>query len=89
MTLRCKFQLIERTEMHGGAVRLKYQARYDETIPEDQRFAKATPNGQLEMTVSADNAAATLKVGDSFYIDIAPVPVDPPADAQAEPQSES
>lgn len=83
MTLRCKFELIERAEIHGGAVRLKYQARYDETIPEDQRFSKATPNGQLEMTVAGDNPAASLKVGDSFYIDIAPVPVvpvEPPAE---------
>jgi hypothetical protein len=43
---------------------------YDESIPEDQRYAKATPSGTLTITV--DNPAVVFEPGASYYLDITP-----------------
>jgi hypothetical protein len=48
----------------------EFQAVYDATQPEDQRFAKATPSGSLSITV--DNAAVTFVPGKAYYLDITP-----------------
>lgn len=75
MTVRCKFRLIERTTTDWGGIRLRFEARYDQSIPEDQRFCKETPSGHLEMTVrSSDNAAASFELGKDYYLDTTPVP---------------
>jgi hypothetical protein len=50
-------------------VKLVFEPEYDQSIPEDQRFARATPNGRFEMHV--DNPAVTdnMKLGQTFYVD--------------------
>lgn len=40
---------------------------YDTTTPENERFTKATPWGELKMNV--DNPAARLEVGKIYYLD--------------------
>jgi len=45
------------------------EARYDETIPEDQRFQKATPSGRIEMQIDNPAAVAQLVPGKQFYVD--------------------
>lgn len=40
---------------------------YDTTTPENERFTKATPWGELKMNV--DNPAARLEVGKVYYLD--------------------
>lgn len=76
MTIRAKFVLQSITEYNGPGRELKFWAQYDQSIPEDQRFAKATPSGSMTMTV--DNPAALVffegKIGKAFYLDMTEVP---------------
>jgi hypothetical protein len=52
----------------------KFAARYDTSIPEDQRFQKATPWGTIEMQIDNPAALEQLKPGKSYYVDFTPVP---------------
>lgn len=76
MTVRAKFTLQSVTTYGGEGRMLKFYTQYDSTIPEDQRFTKATPSGSLEMTV--DNPAALAffenRIGKAFYLDMVEVP---------------
>lgn len=49
-----------------------FGAVYDTTIPEDQRYAEATPSGQITMTVK-ESVAENWKLGESYYVDFTPV----------------
>lgn len=76
MAVRAKFQVTSvTTYTFGGEVKL--EPRYDETIPEDQRFLKATPSGELRMRIDNPAALEQLKPGKTFYLDLTEVP--PPA----------
>lgn len=72
--IRAKFRCISvTTHCYGqeGSGTYKFQAMYDPDIPEDQRYAKATPSGSLEIVV--DNPSAQFTVGDYYYLDFVPV----------------
>jgi hypothetical protein len=79
-TTRGKFQLtgIQHT---GGSVdgvpsrRYTFAPRYDQSIPEDQNYAKSTPAGELWLLV--DNPAVNFELGQQYYLDI--TPADDPA----------
>lgn len=49
----------------------RFLASYDTSVPEDQRYAKATPSGQL--TIAVDNPAVVFEPGKSYYLDFTPV----------------
>jgi hypothetical protein len=73
-TTRAKFRCSARianqygpTPEHGN-VSYEFTAVYDDGIPEHQRFAKATPNGKLTMTV--DNPAVSFVPGELYYLDV-------------------
>jgi hypothetical protein len=73
--IRCKFVLSEIREHSFNTGRtLVFSTQYDSTIPEDQRFAKATPNGRFEMYVDNPAALEQLKLGQAYYFDASPVP---------------
>ena len=79
MNVRAKFMLQEHAMIgHGGAHiyhTFVFRPQYDDSIPEDQRFATATPTGELR--ISVDNpaviAAWTDRQGKQFYLDFTPV----------------
>lgn len=48
----------------------EFDALYDDTVPEDQRYAKYTPSGKLTITV--DNPAISWQPGNYYYLDITP-----------------
>lgn len=50
--------------------RVVFEPRYDDNLPEDQRFFKATPSGRLDIVVDNPTVLADLNVGDYVYIDI-------------------
>jgi hypothetical protein len=50
--------------------RIVFEPRYDQSLPEDQRFFKATPSGRLDIIVDNPTVVASLKVGDFVYVDI-------------------
>ena len=73
MMVRAKFTVTEHKIQrwsHGEQTTVVLEPRYDTSIPEDQRYAKATPSGRMELTV--DNLAA-LKPGTVFYVDFTEV----------------
>lgn len=71
-TIRAKFQCQSETRHHwNGARTYKFAPMYDNSIPEDQRFSKATPSGSLEILV--DNPAAQYEVGAFYYLDFTKV----------------
>jgi hypothetical protein len=45
----------------------RFQATYDPDMPEDQRYAQATPIGNIEMRV--DNPAVSFEPGRDYYLD--------------------
>lgn len=72
--IRAKFKCISETHhAYGqeGARQYRFQAQYDPNLPEDQRFAKATPSGTLEIHV--DNPSAQFTLGADYYLDFVPV----------------
>lgn len=84
--VRAKFMLQEITESGYGYTsaqgeyvtsknagkRLVFAPQYDTTIPEDQRFAQATPSGRFEMTVDNPQALAQFEIGRQYYVDFTP-----------------
>lgn len=77
MAVRAKLKLTAITEskwhkdMPGSKV-LKFSAQYDTSIPEDQRFQKATPNGTCEMQIDNPDALAQFELGQDYYVDFTP-----------------
>ncbi|HEX3649578.1 MAG TPA: hypothetical protein VHV49_14225 [Pseudonocardiaceae bacterium] len=71
--IRAKFQCQSETRhaYNDEARTFRFQAMYDPSLPEDQRFAKATPTGHLEILV--DNPAAQYEVGAFYYLDFTKV----------------
>jgi hypothetical protein len=74
MTIRCKFRLTEIRSSAWGRNQPEqkvyvFTTQYDPSIPEDQRFCKATPNGKFEMTVDNPVAQAAFKLGHDYYFD--------------------
>lgn len=58
----------------GSGKTVKLQPRYSKQVPEDKRFAEATPTGDLTMYVNNPAALEHLKAGAIFYLDFVPVP---------------
>ncbi|WP_374653109.1 hypothetical protein [Dongia sp.] len=74
MNVRAKFKLISITTLAGTPAKtLVFSPQYDESIPEDVRFAKYTPNGRLEMQVDNPAALAAFEIGHVYYLDFSPV----------------
>ena len=74
MTVRAKLKLVEITEQAWGGKRVKFAAQYDPSIPEDQRFQKATPSASAEFQIDNPGALEQLKLGDNYYVDFNPAP---------------
>jgi hypothetical protein len=73
--VRCKFRLAEVTSYsHGGGQSFIFRPEYDTSIPEDQRFAKASPSGEFKIYVDNPVAQEQFKVGSYYYFDAIPVP---------------
>lgn len=64
---RAKFQLQEIANQMGEQRTLTFRAAWDPTIPENERFNKATPWGELKMVVSNPNVQP--KIGGYYYLD--------------------
>jgi len=73
--VRAKFQVVEVAQnVSGGEARkIKLSPIYDQTIPEDRRFAQATPSGELTMYLTNPAAIEQLTLGKFFYLDFTPV----------------
>ena len=78
MTVRAKMRCTSITTMDiGGGMSVKkvrFDALYDTSIPEDERFQKATPNASAEFQIDNPAALEQLTPGKSYYVDFSPVP---------------
>jgi hypothetical protein len=75
MTVRAKFRCnsIESFAPAGteGTRSFRFSAVYDDGIPENQRYARYTPSGELR--ISVDNPGVTFEPGRDYYLDFTPV----------------
>ena len=76
--IRAKFTVakVSQNTHEGGFTQtvVVLNARYDPNLPEDKRFAEATPNGILEMTITNPKALEVFKAGKVFYLDFHEAP---------------
>jgi hypothetical protein len=77
--VRAKMQLVSKVMADYGygppRVTLRFETRYDDKIPEEARFQKATPTGSIEMQVDNPTALAVFdQVGGNYYLDFIPIP---------------
>lgn len=73
-TTRAKFRCntVKRWSNNADGQRVyEFTAVYDDGTPENQRYAKYTPSGRLEITV--DNPAVEFELGKDYYLDFTPV----------------
>ncbi len=72
MTVRCKFALTSSKQMSWNkeARELEFTPQYDTSIPEDERFAKFTPQGSFKMLVDNPAVLEKLELGKQYYFDI-------------------
>lgn len=70
--VRAKFRCSSVETFQAGGTRVfRFAAEYDADLPEDQRYARYTPSGELRITV--DNPAVLFEPGCSYYLDFTPV----------------
>lgn len=67
----CKFRCESVTRYVTGQ-QVKLQAQYDETLDEDRRFAKASPSGSLEVSISNPAIDGFFVPGQAYYLTITP-----------------
>lgn len=74
MTVRAKFVVSAITDLGPQSPKIvKLSAQYDMGIPEDRRFQKATPWGEVSLHIDNPAAVEQLKIGKAYYIDMTPV----------------
>lgn len=77
MSVRAKFQVTsvkaKAFARNPNTKEITLTPQYDTSIPEDRRFAQATPSGTFTMQVDNPAAAEQLELGKFFYIDLTPV----------------
>ena len=71
----CKFRCTEvaKLDWGNGAERVKLSAQYDPTLPEDQKFQKATPTGSFESQIDNPAVFGFFQPGKSYMVTITPV----------------
>jgi hypothetical protein len=69
MTVRAKLQLTEITTRIGDQKTVTFEARFEDTIPEDQRFQRYTPYAKSSMTIDNPAALEQFKLGEHYYLD--------------------
>lgn len=74
MSVRAKLTLSAIEHSSWGGKTLKFSAQYDQTIPEDQRFQKATPSAHAEFQIDNPAALEQFNLGDAYYVDFTPAP---------------
>jgi hypothetical protein len=71
--VRAKFQVTEIATNTYGYKRITLTPNYDQSIPEDKRYAKATPSGTIQLTIDNPPAVDYLSLGEYFYVDFTKV----------------
>lgn len=77
MAVRAKLVLQEVHDLQWGGKRLKFGAQYDDSIPEDRRFQKATPTASAEFLIDNPAALEQFILGEAYYVDFVPIRQNP------------
>jgi hypothetical protein len=74
MSVRAKFQVQSIKELAWSKTHreITLAPQYDTSIPEDRRYATATPSGSIMLMVDNPAASDQLKLGEFFYVDFTP-----------------
>jgi hypothetical protein len=76
--VRAKFRVSQVTA-HAGSTSQQFVLNAvspaDGEIPENEKYHKYTPSGEIKMTIDNPQAQEQLKLGDYFYVDFTPCPV--------------
>lgn len=72
--IRGKFVVDRVTKYQGNHAHVVLDARYESSLPEDKRFAEATPNGKIEMLVTVPAVIEAFQPGKVFYVDFTEAP---------------
>lgn len=69
--VRAKFRVkaVELYHQPAGSGRVKMEAVHDTATPENERFTKYTPSGELSMHVDNPPALEVFRPGKVFYLD--------------------
>ena len=73
MTLARGKMKVASVTLDGYAETVKFNCLYDASDPEDTKFSKATPSGEMTLQISNPNLAGKFSPGQSFYVDLTPV----------------
>ncbi len=68
--IRCKFFVSSITDYGHAAKTVKFQAAYDNGIPENERFYNSTPSGSLEILTNNAEALEQFVIGIYHYLDL-------------------
>jgi hypothetical protein len=74
MSTRAKMHLVGIIPQMWGGFQVLFQCQYDDTIPEDKKFCKATPSGEARFTIDNPAAISQLTIGKTYYFDISECP---------------
>lgn len=78
MRVRSKFKLQEIRQHAGSSMRtFIFSAVCADGTPENEKFAKYTPNGRLEFVVDNPAVIESYKLGSEYYFDSTPASVEP------------
>lgn len=73
MTARCKFMVQSETRYGHGARQFKLSTVYDNALSqEDRAFSKATPQGEIVVTIDNPAVLDVFQPGKYVYVDIVP-----------------
>lgn len=72
MTIRAKMYLEATVPNTWGGSQAVFRCQYDTSLPEDQKFQKATPTGDARFSIDNPPALDQLVVGGTYYFDISP-----------------
>ena len=70
-TMRAKFICVSVTQFRGDRQKAKLNAVTDST-GEDSDFADASPYGELELTIDAEESQDWFEPGQKYYLDFTP-----------------
>jgi hypothetical protein len=71
----CLQSITEETYRPGSSTKyLNFSSQYDTSIPEDQRFQKATPSASAKFQIDNPAALEQFVPGEYYYVDFTPAP---------------
>lgn len=67
--VRAKFRCVKiERSIHASAIRYTFAPQYEPDVPEDQRYSRHTPSGELWLNV--DNPDVEFDLGGFYYLDL-------------------